>query len=114
MVDVNITVKVPAFEKLVDVVASGIGAVAGPILAPWMARQDAKAKLIEVGAQAIGCTTDCRDCWAEALLPDGQATALSIISMLCFRVSIRAWHPMGRTNWGDVCPKSISATTGNV
>ena len=50
--DVNITVQVPALEKLVDVVASGIGAVAGPILAPWMARQDAKAKLIEAGAQA--------------------------------------------------------------
>ena len=52
MVDVNITVQVPAFEKLVAVVASGIGAVAGPILAPWMARQDAKAKHIEAGAQA--------------------------------------------------------------
>lgn len=48
MVDVNL--KVPAFEKLVDYTASGIGAVAGPMLAPWRARQDAKAKLI--GAQA--------------------------------------------------------------
>ena len=57
MVDVNITVQVPAFEKLVTVVASGIGAVAGPILAPWMARQDAKAKLIEAGAQADSLQT---------------------------------------------------------
>ena len=48
MVDVNI--KVPAVEKLLDYTASGIGAVAGPMLAPWQARQDAKAKLI--GAQA--------------------------------------------------------------
>ena len=52
MVDVNVTVTVPAFEKLVNVVASGIGAVAGPILAPWTARQHAKARLIEAGAQA--------------------------------------------------------------
>ena len=52
MVDVNITVQVPALERLLDVVASGIGAVAGPILAPWVARQDAKVKLIEAGAQA--------------------------------------------------------------
>lgn len=48
MVDVNL--KVPAIEKLLDYAASGIGAVAGPMLATWKARQDAKAKLI--GAQA--------------------------------------------------------------
>ena len=47
MVDVN--VNVPALEKLVDYTASGIGAVAGSMLAPWQARQSAKAKLI--GAQ---------------------------------------------------------------
>ena len=57
MVDVNVTVQIPAFEKLVAVVASGIGAVAGPILAPWMARQDARAKLIEAGAQADSLKT---------------------------------------------------------
>ena len=50
MVDVNVNLKVPALEKLVDYTASGIGAVAGPMLATWRARQDAKAKLI--GAQA--------------------------------------------------------------
>ena len=47
MVDVNL--KVPALEKLADYAASGIGAVAGPMLATWKARQDAKARLI--GAQ---------------------------------------------------------------
>lgn len=50
MVDVNL--KVPAFEKIVDYVASGIGAVAGPMLAPWKARQAAKAKRIEANAEA--------------------------------------------------------------
>ncbi len=45
MVDVNITVS--AFEKLVDYAASGIGAVAGSMLAPWMAKQQATAKFIE-------------------------------------------------------------------
>ena len=50
MVDVNITVS--AFEKLVDYAASGIGAVAGSMLAPWMAKQQAKAKFIEAKAQA--------------------------------------------------------------
>ena len=50
MVDVNL--KVPALEKLLDYSASGIGAVAGPMLATWRARQDAKAKLLGVQADA--------------------------------------------------------------
>ena len=50
MVDVNL--KVRALEKLVDYTASGIGAVAGSMLAPWRARQDAKAKLIRAQADA--------------------------------------------------------------
>ena len=50
MVDVNL--KVPALEKLVDYTASGIGAVAGSMLATWRARQEAKAKLIGVQAEA--------------------------------------------------------------
>ena len=50
MVDVNL--KVPAIEKLLDYAASGIGAVAGPMLATWRARQEAKAKLIGVQVEA--------------------------------------------------------------
>ena len=38
MADIN--VKVPAIEKLVDYGASGLGAIAGPLLAPVKARQD--------------------------------------------------------------------------
>ena len=48
--DVNI--KIPAFEKLVDYTASGIGAIAGPILAPWTAQRNSKARLIETKAEA--------------------------------------------------------------
>ena len=50
MVDVNL--KVPALEKLLDYAASGIGAVAGTILAPWKARREAEARLIKVRADA--------------------------------------------------------------
>ena len=50
MVDVNL--RVPALEKLVDYSASGIGAVAGPMLAPWKARKEAEARLIESKAEA--------------------------------------------------------------
>ena len=45
-VDVNINIKVPGLEKLLEYVVSGIGAVASPMLAPYVARQQAKAKLI--------------------------------------------------------------------
>lgn len=50
MVDVNL--KVPALEKLMDYTASGIGAIAGPMLAPWKAGRESKAKLIEAKGQA--------------------------------------------------------------
>ena len=50
MVDVNL--KVPALEKLMDYAASGIGAVAGPMLAPWKARKEAEARLIGAKADA--------------------------------------------------------------
>ena len=48
----DLNVKVPALEKLVDYTASGIGAVAGPMLAPWKARKEAEARLIEARADA--------------------------------------------------------------
>ena len=50
MVDVNL--KVPALEMLLKYTASGIGAVAGPMLAPWKARREAEAKLIETETEA--------------------------------------------------------------
>ena len=50
MVDLN--VRVPALEKLVDYTASGIGAVAGPMLATWKARKEAEALRIKSEAEA--------------------------------------------------------------
>ena len=43
---------VTGIEKLVDVVASGIGSIAGPMLAPWKARRESEARLIEAEATA--------------------------------------------------------------
>ena len=43
---VDINIKIPAFEKLIDVTASGIGAVCGPWLAKWRAKQEAEARRI--------------------------------------------------------------------
>lgn len=43
--DINVNANVPAIEKLIDYSASGIGAVAGPMLAPWKARRKGKAEI---------------------------------------------------------------------
>ncbi len=50
MVDINI--KVPALEMLLKYAASGIGAVAGPALAPWKARQDAAVRQTKAQSEA--------------------------------------------------------------
>ena len=50
--DPSLTINVQAIEKLADYVASGIGSVAGSMLAPWQARQDAKALRIQGQSQA--------------------------------------------------------------
>ena len=43
---------VPGLEKLIEVVASGIGSIAGPMVAPWRARRESAAKLIEAEGAA--------------------------------------------------------------
>lgn len=70
MVDVNL--RVPALEKLVDYSASGIGAVAGPMLATWKARKEAEARLIESKAQADSLK----------LIADAQAEARNSLAAL--------------------------------
>ena len=66
----DITFTVPAIEKLLDYGASGIGAIAGPLLAPWKASRDGKARLIAAEASA-----QIRQIEASA-----DANALSIIA----------------------------------
>ena len=44
--------KVPALEKLLEYAASGLGSVAGSILAPWQARQEAQAKVLAAEGNA--------------------------------------------------------------
>lgn len=66
--DVNI--KVPALEKLLDYAASGIGSVAGPMLAPWKAGRAARAKLVAVQGEAD----------AQKILAEGRAVTMQIIA----------------------------------
>ena len=54
--DVNVTLSIPAVEKLIDYTASGIGSVAHslltPFLSPWQAEQQARADAIAARGQA--------------------------------------------------------------
>ena len=52
MSPIDVDIKVPALEKLLDYSASGIGSIAGPMLASWKARQKVKAKKILVQGEA--------------------------------------------------------------
>lgn len=47
-----VELKVPALEKLLDYAASGIGAIAGPMLLPWKAHWEAKARRIAAHSDA--------------------------------------------------------------
>ena len=71
--DVNVTVSVPALEKLIDHTASGIGSLAHsiltPSLRPWQAKRQAQADKIAAGGQA----------GALLIQADAQATARKML-----------------------------------
>ena len=67
-VDVNI--KIPALEKLIDYVASGIGSVAGSMLAPWQASRETQAKQISAKGEAE----------KQEIKAKGESNALQIIA----------------------------------
>ena len=52
MSELEVIAKIPGVKKLAEVTASGIGSVAGALVAPWMAGRHAKAKLIEARGEA--------------------------------------------------------------
>ena len=66
----DVNVKIPAIEKLIDYAASGIGSVAGPMLAPWKARREAQAALIAAKGDAD----------VKQALAEGRAATMTIIS----------------------------------
>ena len=74
MVDVDL--KVPVLEKLLDYTASGIGAVAGPMLATWKARKDGEARRIAASAEADARLIEATgDAGSLQTIADAQAEA---------------------------------------
>ena len=76
--DVNLSV--PALDKLVDYAASGIGSVAGPMLAPWQARREAKAKQIaaEGDAKALTIQAEAQSEARNTLVSKGSGLAVEL------------------------------------
>ena len=66
----DINVKIPALEKLMDYTASGIGSTAGFLFSPWVAKRAAKAKVITAEGDAE----------QERILAEGRASALMAIA----------------------------------
>lgn len=66
----EVNLNVSALEKLLDYAASGIGSVAGPMLASWRARRDAEAKRIAAEGEVT----------AQNILAEGQSSALQTIA----------------------------------
>ena len=66
----DLNIKVPALEKLLDYAASGIGSVAGPMLAPWRAGRGARARL----AAAEG------EVEAQRVLAEGRVVTMQMIA----------------------------------
>jgi hypothetical protein len=74
MADINL--KVPAIEKLIDYGASGVGAIAGPLLAPWKASREGKARLIAAETDArIGQIQATTDANALSIIAEAQSKA---------------------------------------
>ncbi len=70
---VEITLKVPALEQLLNLTASGIGSVAGPMLSRWRAQQLGKARQIAASADAtvLRIQAEAQSKAREALMPSG-------------------------------------------
>ena len=68
-------IEIPALEKLVEVVGSGIGSVTGPMLAPWRARKESEARVIQAEGEARVLGIEARaQAEARSLLLSGTDT----------------------------------------
>ena len=91
--NVNVNLSVPALEKLVDYTASGIGSIAGSMLATWKARKEAEARMITArgDATALRIQADAQAMARDALLPQNTRVtgALDISHVIAQRVQFQ-------------------------
>ena len=72
----GIPLTVPAIEKLLDYLAIGVGAIAGPLLAPWRASREGMARVIAAKADAeVGRIQAAGEGSTSQLIADAQDEA---------------------------------------
>ena len=71
---------VPGLDKLIDVVASGIGSIAGPMLAPWRARRESKAREIaaEGTARVLRIQAEAQEKARQILVGDDVSSRVEV------------------------------------
>ena len=95
MTDININIRVPAVEKLLDMTASGVGAVAAPLLMRWNSHEQAGATQRIAQAQEKA---------RETFKADGGAVSFKaeIAFAECIRSSVRFQQEKRMANVGSV------------
>ena len=74
--DIDVTLRVPAMEKLLDYGVSGIGAIAGPMLANWRASREGHARLTSTRVNAEVCLLETESkARSLQIIADAQAKA---------------------------------------
>lgn len=77
----DLNVKIPALEKLLDYVASGVGVVGGPLLARWKARTRADVARIEAESRANALRIDAQaHVETTKLIAEAQTEARKIMA----------------------------------
>ncbi len=73
---------IPGIDKLLDVVASGIGSVAGTLMAPWKARKEGEARVIAAksDAEVLRIRTEAHQQARNRLVLDAPKTGLIDLS----------------------------------
>ena len=111
---VEVTLKIPALEQLLSLTASGIGSVAGPMLARWRAQQLGKARQITAAADAtvLRIQAEAQSKAREALIPSGvQVTgALDIGTAIEQRIQFQ--EEKRQANIASVVAKAASQHEG--
>ncbi len=94
----DVSLRVPAIEKLLDYAASGIGAIAGPMLANWRASREGKARLtsahVDAEVRHIETKSNTR---SLQIIAKAQATARQSID-----TTIESGHGMVKITRDDI------------
>lgn len=112
---INVAIRVTALDKLVEYVASGIGSIAGPMLATWKARRKAEALRIEAHGKSDSLRIIAKaQADAHAALRDVEGTQESVAEIQAgdVRHSLRFQHEKRLSNIRSVADRAAENLSG--